>query len=144
MLQRGLMDLLQHYVSDAIDGSGSARKCFHPFGACAKRRQDLRIGWSCIKFHTCDCRVLPGQLGSAGRGSKWRRWLVWKSDHGGSSPDVEWYSEHIAPRLPGLSLIEIARAVGVSTSSASKFRRGLRVPAPRHWATLASLGEDFR
>jgi hypothetical protein len=56
-----------------------------------------------------------------------------------ASPDVEWYSEHIAPRLADFSLIEIAGALGVSTSSASKFRRGLRVPAPRYWSFLARL-----
>ncbi len=67
--------------------------------------------------------------------------LAWEADHGGSSPDIEWYSEHIAPRLPDLSLTEIAGALGVSTSSASKFRRGLRVPAPRHWSALAGLVE---
>jgi hypothetical protein len=63
--------------------------------------------------------------------------LAWESDHGDSSPDVEWYSEQIAPRLANLSLIEIAGALGVSTSSASKFRRGLRVPSARHWPALA-------
>jgi transcriptional regulator with XRE-family HTH domain len=59
-------------------------------------------------------------------------------------PDIEWYSEQIAPRLAGLSLTEIARALGVSTSSASKFRRGLRVPASRHWTALTSLVDDLR
>ena len=68
--------------------------------------------------------------------------LAWEADHGGSSPDVEWYSEQIAPRLTKLSLIEIAGALGVSTSSASKFRRGLRVPSPRHWAVLSDLVSD--
>jgi len=42
-------------------------------------------------------------------------------------------------RLNHLSPVEIAGALGVSTSSASKFRRGLQVPAPRHWATLRHL-----
>ena len=65
--------------------------------------------------------------------------LAWEADHGGESPDVEWFTKYIAPRLAGLSLTEIAGALGVSTSSASKFRRGFRVPAPRHWATLAEL-----
>jgi hypothetical protein len=65
--------------------------------------------------------------------------LAWEADHGGASPDVEWYSQEIAQRLAGLSLTEIAGALGVSTSSASKFRRGLRVAAPRHWSVLAGL-----
>lgn len=59
-----------------------------------------------------------------------------------SSPimrDVAWYEEHVAPRLPQLSLAEIASAIGVSTSAASKFRRGLRVPSPRHWPGLCDL-----
>jgi hypothetical protein len=65
--------------------------------------------------------------------------LAWEANHGGSQPDSEWYSKQIAPRLEALSLTEIAGALGVSTSSASKFRRGLRVPAPRHWTKLADL-----
>jgi CRISPR-associated endonuclease Cas1 len=70
--------------------------------------------------------------------------LAWEVDHDGEMPDIEWYSEQIAPRLAGLSLTEIARALGVSTSSASKFRRGLRVPASRHWTALTSLVDDLR
>jgi hypothetical protein len=65
--------------------------------------------------------------------------LAWEADHGGASPDVDWYTEQIAPKLADLSLTEIAGALGVSTSSASKFRRGLRAPAPRHWTQLATL-----
>jgi hypothetical protein len=65
--------------------------------------------------------------------------LAWEADHSGASPDVDWYSEQIAPRLADLSLMEIAGSLGVSTSSASKFRRGLCVPAPRHWPALAKL-----
>ena len=65
--------------------------------------------------------------------------LAWESEHGGASPDVEWYFGQIAPRLASLSLIEISGVLGVSTSSASKFRRGLRVPAPRHWKVLSEL-----
>jgi hypothetical protein len=45
----------------------------------------------------------------------------------------------LVPRLVRLSLVEIAGTLGVSTSSASKFRPGLRVLASRHWAVLADL-----
>jgi hypothetical protein len=45
--------------------------------------------------------------------------LAWEADHGGATPDVEWYQKNIAQRLPDLSLIEIAGAFGVSTSSAA-------------------------
>jgi hypothetical protein len=97
--------------------------------------------------HRADTGVLPSHTDKAQarrRETNRRRQLArlaWEANHGGSSPDVEWYSEQIAPKLAELSLIEIAGALGVSTSSASKFRRGLRVPAPRHWETLAKLVE---
>jgi len=45
----------------------------------------------------------------------------------------------LAPRLVCLSLIEIAGALGFSTTPASKFRRGLRLPALRPWQVLAEL-----
>lgn len=45
----------------------------------------------------------------------------------------------LVPRLVRLSLVEIAGTLGVSTSSASKFRPGLRVLASRHWAVLTDL-----
>jgi CRISPR-associated endonuclease Cas1 len=98
--------------------------------------------------HRADTGVLPSHTDEAQdrrRDANRRRQLArlaWEADHGGSSPDVD--SEQIAPRLAGLSLVEIARALGVSTSSASKFRRGLRVPAPRHWPALTSLVDDLR
>jgi CRISPR-associated endonuclease Cas1 len=95
--------------------------------------------------HRAETGVLPshtaeaqGRRREANRRRQLAR-LAWEADHGGASPDIDWYSEQIAPRLPGLSLTEIAGVLGVSTSSASKFRRGLRVPAPRHWGTLADL-----
>jgi CRISPR-associated endonuclease Cas1 len=95
--------------------------------------------------HRAETGVLPSHTDEAQshrRETNRRRQLArlaWEADHGGSSPDVAWYTEQIAPRLANLSLTEIAGALGVSTSSASKFRRGLRVPASRHWKTLAQL-----
>jgi CRISPR-associated endonuclease Cas1 len=95
--------------------------------------------------HRVETGVLPshtdeaqGRRRDANRRRQLAR-LAWEADHGGSSPDIEWYSEQLAPKLTRLSLTEIAGALGVSTSSASKFRRGLRVPAPRHWIVLAQL-----
>jgi len=89
--------------------------------------------------------VLPSHTEAAQerrRASNQRRQLArlaWEAGHGCESPDVEWYMANIAPKLGDLSLTEIAGALGVSTSSASKFRRGLRVPSPRHWEKLATL-----
>jgi CRISPR-associated endonuclease Cas1 len=98
--------------------------------------------------HRAETGVLPSHTDEAQarrRETNRRRQLArlaWEADHGGESPDVDWYSEQIAPRLAGLSLTEIAGALNVSTSSASKFRRGLRVPAPRHWTVLSDLVSD--
>jgi hypothetical protein len=99
--------------------------------------------------HRAETGVLPSHTDEAQdrrRDTNRRRQLArlaWEAGHGGSSPDVGWYSEQIAPKLAALSVTEIAGALGVSTSSASKFRRGLRVPAPRHWLALAGLvGSD--
>jgi hypothetical protein len=95
--------------------------------------------------HRAETGVLPSHTDEAQsrrRDSNQRRQLArlaWEADHDGSSPDVERYSEQIAPRLTALSLTEIAGALGVSSSSASKFRRGLRVPAARHWQVLLNL-----
>lgn len=44
----------------------------------------------------------------------------------------------IAPKLATISLTQIARETGVSTTTANTYRRGT-VPHPRHWATLAQL-----
>ncbi|MGO9197609.1 MAG: CRISPR-associated endonuclease Cas1 [Acidimicrobiales bacterium] len=64
--------------------------------------------------------------------------LAWEVEHR-DRPDPTWYLANVAPKLADVSLPAIAAATGISTSAASKFRRGLRVPAPRHWSALASL-----
>ncbi len=53
--------------------------------------------------------------------------------------DQAWYHEQVAPRLATLTLPAIAKATGVSTSAASKWRAGRAVPHPRHWGHLAAL-----
>ena len=53
--------------------------------------------------------------------------------------DQAWYHEQVASRLATLTLPVIARATGVSTSAASKWRAGRVVPHPRHWGALAQL-----
>jgi len=53
--------------------------------------------------------------------------------------DREWYGATVQPLLAGFTLPVIARATGVSTSAAAKWRAGRRVPHARHWAALAEL-----
>lgn len=51
------------------------------------------------------------------------------------------FRRDVLPQLSGVSLRRIARAAGVSEGYASFIRRGLRVPHPRLWDSLAALGE---
>jgi CRISPR-associated endonuclease Cas1 len=53
------------------------------------------------------------------------------------------YQQLVAPRLATISVTQIARAAGVSTTTAITYRRGA-VPHPRHWEALAKLaGVEF-
>jgi len=64
---------------------------------------------------------------------------AWQIEHDGETPDPEWFRSVVLPSLASVTLSEIARATGVSTSAASKIRAGRRLPHPRHWQALASL-----
>jgi hypothetical protein len=68
----------------------------------------------------------------------------WEIEHEGKVPDREWYLRELLPGLAGVSTTAIAKATGMSTSSASKIRAGKRVPHPRWWAGLASIGGAAR
>jgi CRISPR-associated endonuclease Cas1 len=63
----------------------------------------------------------------------------WELEHEGDAPDREWYLREVSPGLARLSTTAIAKATGMSTSSASKVRSGKRVPHPRWWEALAAL-----
>ena len=137
-------------VLPALEADRAATRRWWCDGCRPERRVELddrmRLAASAVaEQHRAETGVLPSHTDEAqGRRRETNRRhqlarLAWEADHGGASPDVAWYSEQIAPRLAGLSLTEIAGARGVSTSSASKFRRGLRVPAARHWTVLAGL-----
>jgi hypothetical protein len=54
-------------------------------------------------------------------------------------PDAAWFETVVQPRLPAFTLPTIAKATGVSTSAASKWRAGRTVPHRRHWKALALL-----
>lgn len=60
--------------------------------------------------------------------------------HEGESFERAWYLAEVFPKLLDVSTVAIAKATGVSSSSASKWKRGLRMPHPRLWEALRSLG----
>jgi CRISPR-associated endonuclease Cas1 len=64
---------------------------------------------------------------------------VWDAKHDGEEHDPEWFRSQVLPGLITVTLVAIAHATGMSTSSASKVRAGRRIPHPRHWPTLALL-----
>ena len=53
--------------------------------------------------------------------------------------DRTWFEMEIRPRLVRFSLPAIAKATGASTTAASQWRSGRRVPHVRHWASLKDL-----
>jgi CRISPR-associated endonuclease Cas1 len=64
---------------------------------------------------------------------------AWEAHHQGMRrPDPSEFTP-IAIGLPAFTPSQIARHVGVSVSTASKWRRGVAVPHVRHWAGLAQL-----
>jgi CRISPR-associated endonuclease Cas1 len=63
----------------------------------------------------------------------------WELEHEGEVPDREWYLREVLPGLAGVTTTVIAKATGMSTSSASKIRAGKRVPHPRWWGALVDL-----
>jgi hypothetical protein len=65
--------------------------------------------------------------------------LAWESEHADETHDPDWYVANVLPGLVGVTLTEIAKATGMSTSNAAKVRSGKRVPHPRHWAGLVAL-----
>jgi CRISPR-associated endonuclease Cas1 len=64
---------------------------------------------------------------------------AWSARAGEFTPELSWYETEISPRLAILSLPTIAKATGASTTSASHWRTGRRVPHVRHWRELAEL-----
>src|ERR1035438_8306402 len=64
---------------------------------------------------------------------------VWETDHKGQFHDPAWFEREVLPGLQVVSLTQIAKATGMSTSSASQVRSGKRVPHPRHWEALMGL-----
>ena len=53
----------------------------------------------------------------------------------------KFYREEIQPRLGGITVPAIASALGLSQPYAAEIRAGRQVPHPRHWLTLAKLGQ---
>ena len=51
------------------------------------------------------------------------------------------YLRNVAPALEALKLTDVVRVTGLSKASCSRIRRGLSVPHPRHWESLARIAQ---
>jgi CRISPR-associated endonuclease Cas1 len=56
--------------------------------------------------------------------------------------DDETYKRDVLPRVLGQPIQVITKATGLSRAYASRVRRGLVIPHPRHWKALRKLGDS--
>ncbi len=57
----------------------------------------------------------------------------------GAGLDLAWWRGVVVPALASVTTTAVAEATGLSAGQASKVRRGLHAPDPKHWSTLAAL-----
>jgi len=63
----------------------------------------------------------------------------WDREHHGVTFDAAAFAREVLPRLAHVPLSRIVDATGLSLSAASRVRRGLLSPHPRHWDCLRRL-----
>ena len=87
-----------------------------------------------LPTHTADAQAARSASNAAQRSAE-----IAFATSGEPETERAWFAESVGPALAGFTLPAIARATGVSTSAAAKWRAGRRVPHPRHWVALADL-----
>jgi len=70
--------------------------------------------------------------------------IRWETEHGREPVDRAAYLRDTVPLLADLTTADVARALGVSQSAASRIRTGKLVPHVRHWSQLNELIPDGR
>lgn len=65
--------------------------------------------------------------------------LAWEAEHP-EPADRTMFQREVLPRLQCVSARGLSRATGLSVAYCAQVKRGERVPHPRWWATLESLG----
>jgi len=66
---------------------------------------------------------------------------AWENEHAGEIFDTQAFQRDVIPLLASVPLSQIVSVTGISDSAASRIRRGLRSPHPRHWKALGVLAE---
>jgi CRISPR-associated endonuclease Cas1 len=87
-----------------------------------------------LPTHTADAQAARSAANAAQRIAE----IAYSADDH-PSIDRAWYEAEIQPLLAGFTLPAIARATGISTSAAAKWRANRATPHVRHWAALAEL-----
>lgn len=64
----------------------------------------------------------------------------WVANGGTAEISDQQLHQEVIPSLARVTLRQIEEATGLSNASASRIRRGLMTPHPRHWSRLAALG----
>ena len=64
---------------------------------------------------------------------------AWDRHHGPA--DQQAYKREILPRLAHVTVRQLGAATGLSKTTCSQIRRGLKVPHPRHWEALRKVVE---
>jgi hypothetical protein len=82
----------------------------------------------------------PDIRAKIGRNNRARQLAIreWEKRNG-RSWDVEVFVREILPGLQGVTTTRMATATGLSIQYRSRIRRGLNVPHPMHWQSLADL-----
>jgi hypothetical protein len=76
----------------------------------------------------------------ASTSQRWRELRDWKAENAGEPADPGLFEREILPAIQQVPLRELMRATGLSLPYVSQIRRGEKVPHPRHWAVLLSVG----
>jgi hypothetical protein len=124
----------------AEQGRKRPRGRLSPACQAARRRElgeSVAAGRGGRNSHTDEAQA---RRRSANREDQFAR-LAWEAEHADEAHDAEWYLANVLPGLARVSLTEIAKATGMSTSNAAKVRSGKRVPHPRWWTELSRLSQ---
>lgn len=87
--------------------------------------------------HTAKARASRAEANARQREEQ-RRWSAVTDE---LAVDPARFEREVLPRLATFSLPAIAKATGASTTAASQWRSGKRVPHPRHWRALTNLAK---
>jgi CRISPR-associated endonuclease Cas1 len=131
-----LEDRSRHYCDECLPGHREAQAASYAEAGRTKLREMREAG------------IDPSQTGEAAEKrrdtmkQRRREEAAWDKAHPDVEVDEEVFRSEILPGLQGLPLSTLVAATGLSQQYCSLIRRGLKVPHPRHWESLRTLGRN--